>query len=172
MAGLSPAINFKSFWEGIMKKVLHGERIGAKGRIRLGCSAVIFDESREKVLLTKRADNGLWCLPSGGVEPGESVEETIVREVWEETGLTVRVLRLIGVYSDPNSLVVYDEHTAVQIVALSFEAEIVSGEPGLSNETIDWGYYSLDEIDELDMLLNHHTRIKDAFSKQREAFVR
>jgi len=155
-----------------MTKVLHGKRIGAKGKIRLGCSAVIFDESREKVLLTKRADNGLWCLPSGKVEPGESVEETIIREVQEETGLTVRVLRLIGVYSDPNSLVVYNDDTAVQIVALSFEAEITAGEPGLSEETSDWGYYSLDEIDRLDMLLNHHIRVQDAFATQREAFIR
>lgn len=155
-----------------MKKVLHGERIGAKGRIRLGCSAVIFDESHEKVLLTKRADNNLWCLPSGGVDPGESVEETIIREVQEETRLTVRVLRLIGVYSDPNALVVYDEHTAVQIVALSFEVEITAGKPGLSEETSDWGYYSLEEIDKLDMLLNHHIRIQDAFVAQPEALIR
>ena len=69
-----------------MTKVLHGERIGKKGRIRLGCSAVIFDEVREKVLLTKRADNDLWCLPSGGVEPGESVEETVIREAWRKPG--------------------------------------------------------------------------------------
>jgi 8-oxo-dGTP pyrophosphatase MutT (NUDIX family) len=172
VAGLNPATSFKSFWEGIMKKVLHGKRIGAKGKIRLGCSAVIFDDVHKKVLLTKRSDNGLWCLPSGGVDPGESVEETIIREVWEETGLTVRVLRLIGVYSDPNALVVYDEHTAVQIVALSFEAEIISGEPGLSDETSDWGYYSLEEIDSLDMLLNHHIRIQDAFKGQVAAFIK
>ena len=138
-----------------MKKVLHGERISKKGRIRLGCSAVIFDEAREKVLLTKRADNGLWCLPGGGMDPGESVEETIIREVQEETGLIVRVLRLIGVYSDPNWLVVYNESDSVQIVALNFEVEITAGEPGLSNETSDWDYYSLEEIDKLDMLLNH-----------------
>ena len=155
-----------------MKKVIHGKRVGAKGRIRLGCSAVIFDASREKVFLTRRADNGLWCLPSGRVDPGESVEETIIREVQEETRLTVRVLRLIGVYSDPNALVVYNEHTAVQIVALSFEVEITDGEPGLSNETSDWGYYSLEEIDKLDMLLNHHIRIQDAFLAQQEAFIR
>ncbi len=155
-----------------MTKVIYGERIGAKGRIRLGCSAVIFDESREKVLLTKRADNGLWCLPSGGVDPGECVEETVIREVREETRLTVRVLRLIGVYSDPNALVVYDENTAVQIVALSFEVEITAGEPGLSDETSDWGYYSLEEIDRLDMLLNHSIRVQDAFTLQRDAFIR
>ena len=97
-----------------MKQVIHGNRIGKKGRIRLGCSVVIFDEARKKVLLTKRADNGLWCLPGGGVDPGESVEETVIREAWEETGLTIRVLRLIGVYSDPDWLVVYSDDTAVQ----------------------------------------------------------
>lgn len=155
-----------------MTKVIRGERIGKNGRIRLGCSATIFNESREKVLLTKRTDNGLWCLPGGGVDPGESVEETVIREVREETGLTVRVLRLIGVYSDPNWLVVYNERDAAQIVALNFEVVITVGEPGLSNETSDWGYYSLEEIDKLDMLLNHTTRIRDAFTTQREAFVR
>ena len=155
-----------------MTQVLHGKRIGKKGRIRLGCSAVIFDEAREKVLLTKRADNGLWCLPSGGVDPGECVEETILREVHEETGLTVRVLRLVGVYSDPDWLVVYDEHNAVQIVALSFEAEITSGEPGLSDETSDWGYFSLEEVEEMDMLLNHRQRMKDALAEQVSAYIR
>jgi len=57
-------------------------------------------------------------------------------------------------------------------VALNFEVVITAGEPGLSNETSDWGYYSLEEIDKLDMLLNHTTRIRDAFTTQREAFVR
>jgi len=155
-----------------MTKVLRGERIGKNGSIRLGCSAAIFDEHREKVLLTKRADNGLWCLPGGGVEPGESVEETIIREVWEETGLTVRVLRLTGVYSDPDWLVVYNDENAVQIVALNFEAEITVGEPGLSDETSDWGYFSLQEMDSLEMLLNHRQRVEDAFTQQTEAYIR
>jgi len=155
-----------------MTKVLRGERIGKNGSIRLGCSAAIFDEHREKVLLTKRADNGLWCLPGGGVEPGESVEETIIREVWEETGLTVRVLRLTGVYSDPDWLVVYKDDTAVQIVALNYEAEITTGEPGLSDETSDWGYFSLQEMDSLEMLLNHRQRVEDALTQQTEAYIR
>lgn len=155
-----------------MKKVLHGERIGKNGRIRLGCTAFIFDEAREKVLLTKRADNGLWCLPGGGVDPGESVEETIIRELQEETSLTVRVLRLVGVYSDPDWLVVYNDSDAVQIVALNFEAEITAGEPVLSDETSDWGYFSLEEVSKLEMLLNHEMRIQDAFDRRVEAFVR
>ena len=155
-----------------MTKTLRGERIGKNGKIRLGCSAVIFDEAYEKILLTKRTDNGQWCLPSGGVEPGESVEETIIREVGEETGLTVRVLRLTDVYSDPDWLVVYGDDTAVQIVALNFEAEIMGGEPGLSDETSDWGYFSLEAMNSLEMLLNHHQRVEDALVNQKKAFIR
>lgn len=86
-------------------QVLYGERFGKQGELRVGCSATIFDEKREKVLLTRRADNGRWCLPGGRMESGESAAEACEREVLEETGLTVRVTRLVGVYSNPDQLV-------------------------------------------------------------------
>ena len=89
-----------------MTQILYGDRIGRQGNIRLGCSAVLFDVNREKVLLTRRADNGRWCLPSGGVEPGESVTEACIRETLEETGLRVRVKRLTSVFSSPDRLVI------------------------------------------------------------------
>ena len=85
-----------------MTKILYGTRLGKNGELRVGCSATIFDKSHQKVLLTRRLDNGLWCLPGGHMESGESVEECCMREVFEETGLQVRVKRLPGVYSDPN----------------------------------------------------------------------
>ena len=140
----------------------HGERVAKEGKVRLGCSAVIFDETREKVLLTERADNKQWCLPSGGVDPGETVEETCIREVYEETGLNVRVTKLVGVYSDPNRLVEYPDGNKVHVIAMSFEAEIIGGELGLSDETTDFGYFTPEEMDGLDMLLNHKERILDA----------
>ncbi len=71
-----------------MTQVLYGERLGKNGELRIGCSATIFDKARQKVLLTRRLDNGLWCLPGGHMEAGKSVEECCVREVFEETGLT------------------------------------------------------------------------------------
>ena len=109
-----------------MTQILYGERIGREGKIRVGCSAAIFNAD-EKVLLTRRADNGQWCLPSGGMEPGESAAETCMREVLEETGLHVRVKRLVGVYSDPNQLVMYADGNKVQILAVHFEAEVIGG---------------------------------------------
>ena len=155
-----------------MTKVLYGDRIGKQGIIRLGCSAVLFDETREKILLTRRADNGQWCLPGGVVEPGESVAEACEREVLEETGLVVRVMQLIGVYSDPNQLVVYSDGNQVQFVVLNFKAEVVGGAVGLSNETTEVGYFSLTEIEVMDLLGHHKQSIQDALISQEAAIIR
>ncbi len=152
-----------------MTQILYGERLGREGKIRLGCSAVVCDDAG-RVLLTRRRDNGQWCLPSGGMEAGESPAETCVREVLEETGLRVRVKRLVGVYSDPNQLVVYADGTKVQIVAIHFEAEAVGGTLGLSDETSDFGYFSSEEIEGMELLGHHKQRIMDTLARKTEAF--
>jgi ADP-ribose pyrophosphatase YjhB (NUDIX family) len=154
-----------------MIQILYGDRIAKQGRIRLGCSAAIFDK-QGRVLLTKRLDNGQWCLPSGGVEPGESVTEGCEREVLEETGLRVKVKRFVGVYSHPDQLTVYSETDKFQIIALHFEAEITGGELGLSDETSDFGYFTTEEIEGLEMLGRHKERILDTLANQTEAFIR
>ena len=154
-----------------MTQIIYGERIARQGKIRLGCSAAIFDEQR-RVLLTKRLDNGQWCLPSGGLEPGESAAEACEREVFEETGLRVRVKRLVGVYSHPDQLSIYPDGNKVQIVALHFEAEITGGELGLSDETSDFGYFSLEQVEGLEILGRHTERIMDTLANQKDAFIR
>ncbi len=155
-----------------MAEIIRGHRVGKNGTIRVGCSAVIFDKSREKVLLTRREDNNQWCLPSGGMESGESASEACIREVEEETGLQVAIKCLIGIYTTPDELVVYQDGNRIQLVALCFEAEIVGGELRLSCETTEYGYFSYQEIQELDLLLNHAQRIKDAYSGEMVTFIR
>ncbi|HNA88816.1 MAG TPA: NUDIX domain-containing protein [Anaerolineales bacterium] len=145
-----------------MTQVIYGPRLGKEGNIRVGCSAVIFDETRQKVLLTQRADNGRWCLPGGQLEAGESVAEACEREVWEETGLTVRAKRLAGVYSNPDQLVIYPDGNKAFFVVLNFEVEIISGELGLSNETTAFGFYSLQEMESMPMHGKHKSRVEDA----------
>jgi 8-oxo-dGTP pyrophosphatase MutT (NUDIX family) len=154
-----------------MTKVLYGERISRQGELRLGCSAAIFDAQR-RILLTRRADNGQWCLPGGGMDAGESAAEACEREVWEETGLRVRVTRLVGVYSYPDQLVVYPDGNKAHIVALHFETEILSGAPTLSNETTDFGYFTLEEIDGLEMFGRHKERILDTLEKHPAALIK
>lgn len=155
-----------------MAKVIQGERIAKKSEIRAGSCGVIFDETRERILLTRRRDNGQWCLPGGGTHPGESVEETCIREVLEETGLQVRPTRLIGVYSSPDMVIEYRDGNRWQLIVMSFEAVVTGGELAVSEETTDFGYFTRHEIDSLNLMQNHVTRIADAWAAQERAFVR
>jgi ADP-ribose pyrophosphatase YjhB (NUDIX family) len=153
-------------------KIIKGDRIGSQGRISTGCSAVIFDDSKNKILLTKREDNDQWCLPSGRVEPGESVSEACKREIFEETGLKIEILRLVGIYSNPNQLVEYKDGNKIQLIALCFEVKIIEGELIVSDETTDFGYFTEKEIEKMDILENHTERITDAFSKNQKVFIK
>ena len=101
-----------------MTTIIHGDRVGRLGRLAIGCSAAIFGPRKRKILLVCRADSGTWCVPGGYMEPGESVTEGCMREVWEETGLHVHVEHLIGVYNNPHILLEYQDGNRWQIVAL------------------------------------------------------
>ena len=152
-----------------MSTIRFGERKGKEGELRPGASALIFDEARERVLMTQREDNSRWCLPGGGMDPGESAAETCVREVLEETGLEVRVTKLVGIYTTPDLLIEFPDGNKIQPVAFSFEAEITGGELGLSNETIAFGWYTVAEIEAIDTMEHHITRIHDALKNVPEA---
>ena len=154
-----------------MTQVVYGERLGKQGKLRLGCSAAIFDE-HGRILLTRRADNGQWCLPGGRMESGESAAEACEREVLEETGLRVRVRRLVGVYSHPDQLVIYPDGNKAHIVALHFVADVIGGELGLSNETIDFGYFTMDEIQSMELLGRHKERVSDTLENYPEALIK
>jgi ADP-ribose pyrophosphatase YjhB (NUDIX family) len=155
-----------------MAKIIEGDRIGKLGRLALGCSATIFDSTRQKVLLTRRTDNGRWCLPGGRSESGESVIETCERETLEETGLEVRVVRLLGVYSSPHRLVEYADGNRYHIVALNFEVEPIDGTLSLSDETTDYGYFSWEEMAQMDVMETHVERLTDIFSGRQPPFLR
>jgi 8-oxo-dGTP pyrophosphatase MutT (NUDIX family) len=155
-----------------MVRIILGERIGRQGELHVGCTAALFGDARERLLLTRRSDNGRWCLPGGHMEPGESLAECLEREVWEETGLRVETGRLIGVYSSPHVLLVYPDGNRTQIVGFLFEAGVVAGELGLSDETTEAGYFTPEEIDHLDVVEHHRERIADAFAGGEAAIVR
>lgn len=152
--------------------LIYGDRIGKLGRIVTACDAVIFDSPGEKVLLTRRTDNGLWCLPGGAMDPGESASECCAREVLEETGLVVTVGRLIGVYSTPHRITEYADGNRKQALDLVFEAVRISGELSVSDETTKLGYFSPEQMKSMDVMELFHERVNDAFARQGQAFLR
>ncbi len=139
--------------------------------LRAAASAVIFDE-RGRILLQQRSDNGRWGLPGGGLEIGETVAAAAVREVREETGLEVEVIRLIGLYSDPAFQVVrYPDGNVVHYVSACFECRVVAGALALCDETLALAWFDPRALP-ADLLSIHRLRIEDALVGRPEAFVR
>ena len=108
----------------------------------------------------------------GRMESGESATEACAREVLEETGLRVRVTRLIGIYTSPDFVIEYADGSRFQIVAMSFEAEVIGGALTTTEETTEFGYFTPRQIESMDLVEHHVPRIADAVANQRQAFVR
>ncbi|MTI84981.1 MAG: NUDIX domain-containing protein [Firmicutes bacterium] len=140
--------------------------------IRPGVAIVIFDEENN-VLLQKRADVGLWGILSGHVEPGETVTAAAVREVLEETGLHIKVTRLIGVYSDPKSQIIsYPDGRIVHFVTIYFLAKVIGGELSCNSaETLDISYFPVNDLPS-DILEMHPNWLVDALSSNEGSFIR
>jgi len=139
--------------------------------IRPGVAAVIF--SPEGVLLQRRDDNRLWGLPGGGVEPGESVTEAVIREVFEETGLRVEPRRLIGVYSAPehHQIITYPDGNVIHYVSSVFECTVTGGTLTCCAETLELGWFDPEALP-ADVMPISRIRIHDALARQVAAFVR
>jgi ADP-ribose pyrophosphatase YjhB (NUDIX family) len=134
--------------------------------------AAIIPNDDGHVLLQRRSDNGLWGLPGGGVEIGESVSTAIVREVQEETGLTVMIERLVGVYSDPRFQVVrYADGNVVHYINTLFVCRIVGGTLQTCEESLDLQFFDPANLPE-GMLLSHRIRVQDAVANRPEGFIR
>ena len=139
--------------------------------IRPGVSAIVVTPAG--LLLQRRSDNGFWGLPGGGVEPGESLTQAIVREVREETGLEVAPARLVGVYSAPElgQIVTYPDGNVIHYVSASLECTVVGGTLAPGVESLEVAWWDPEALPE-SLMPMHRVRILDALSRQVGAFVR
>lgn len=100
--------------------------IGPALYIGVGATGVTLREDG-RLLLVRRTDNGLWSFPGGYSNLGENAAYTVVREIWEETGLHTEALRLLGIFS-PTVPWVYPNGDQTQSVVSLFLCRVMDGE--------------------------------------------
>jgi len=155
----------------VTTELIFGERIGSTAPIRLTVTCAMPDGD-DGFLLVRRADNQHWVLPGGGVEPGERVVEAVVRETEEETGLHVKPVNLIGIYSNPDVIISYDSGARrFQVVSIMFLCEPMHGILQRTDETTDFGYFPPNALPE-PLAVTHLERIHDAAAFAGAVFIR
>jgi 8-oxo-dGTP diphosphatase len=143
-----------------------------KNEILPAVSAAIFDE-RGRVLLHKRRDVDQWCIISGHVEFGESVEQAILREIREEANVEAVIIRLIGVYSSPPSQLYQYDNKNIHYVTTYFEVSLQTQiqENFKNDETAAIRFFSINEIPENFAKINPYW-LEDALNRQGPAVFR
>ena len=108
--------------------------------------AALIRDGEGRILLQRRADDGRWNLPAGAIDPGESPDEAVVREVLEETGLEVSPVRVAGVFGGPDGFRHrYPNGDEVEFTAIVFECAVVGGSLCADDdETAELGWFRLD----------------------------
>lgn len=135
-------------------------------------AAAIFNDKGE-ILLQRRRDVNKWCVISGHVEFGETVENAILREIEEEINVKASVVRLIGVYSSPNSQTYFYKDKTIQYITSYFEAKLTDAIwPRFSNnETKELKFFSPENIPG-DLALINSNWLTDALNKSEITIVR
>lgn len=133
-------------------------------------TAVIADDEG-RIALVHRADNGLWALPGGGMDLGESIEDCAVREVKEETGLDVRVTGLVGVYTNPNHVMEYTDGEVRQQFSLCFTTELLGGTLVHDSESTGIAWTHPDGIQDLEMHPSMRLRINHYLERRHSPYL-
>lgn len=120
--------------------------VGHRPLIMTGGCVLIINKDNQ-LLLQKRRDNGYWSYPGGSMEPGETFEETAVREAYEETGLNCRKLELFKILSGEKMHYTYPNGDEVYIAEALFVCRDFDGELKVQEEeVIEQRFFDLDKI--------------------------
>lgn len=134
--------------------VLQLRQAYGQGRLILpGVSGVVvrqdIEPGRLHVLLTRRSDTGRWSLPAGIVEPDEQPAATLVREVAEETRVTIAVERLALLLTEPE--ITFPNGDRCQFISMCFRCRYVGGEAAVGDEeSTEVRWFAIDALPDLD----------------------
>ncbi len=136
-----------------------------------GVTAVILND-RGEVLFQRRSDNGQWGLLSGIVDPGEEPADAVIREVREESGLTVIPERISGVYSGPDFHRRYPNGDESLYVDITFICRLVGDTTPRINddESLEIRYFAREALPPMEP--HNHYRLEHALRGEARAYFR
>ncbi len=145
-------------------------RIGNELLLVPGVTAVVVNQ-REEALLQLRRDSQTWAPPSGSVEPGETVADAAIREVYEETGVTVQLQRVVAVLSGAEYQTTYPNGDQLASVTTVFRCAPRDDSPPRVNddESLEIRYFAIDALPEK-MLPRHRWMIRLALENRAQVY--
>jgi ADP-ribose pyrophosphatase YjhB (NUDIX family) len=128
-------------------------------------SAFVQDDTG-RLLMIRRTDNDRYAIPGGQQEIGETLAQAAVREVKEETGIDIEVTGLIGLYSNPDHVIAYDDGEVRQEFSICFRARPLGGHPATSNESKEVLWVEPQRTDELNIHPSIKLRLQHALQER------
>lgn len=120
-----------------------------------------------RILIIHKTDNDLWALPGGGHDIGESIGDTVVREVVEETGITVQIDSIVGLYTNPEHVLAYDDGEVRQQFSICFRAHPTGGTLRTSSESKEVRWVAPADLDKLNIHPSMRLRIQHGLDDSR-----
>lgn len=131
----------------------------------------VVPNDRSEILMVHKTDNDLWALPGGGMDLGEYMADTVVREVEEETGLRVEVTGLVGIYTNPHHVMAYDDGEVRQQCSVCFTTRILDGELATSSETSEVVFVAPQDLARLNVHPSMRLRIEHYLEQRATPYI-
>ncbi|HYF03194.1 MAG TPA: NUDIX domain-containing protein [Patescibacteria group bacterium] len=116
------------------------------GKILIPGTACILLNERDEILLQLRSSNRKWGCPGGLMDIGETVIESLKREVFEETNLTIENPVLLGIYSGTTFEGKYPDGNEIASVLMAFIVREFSGELRCDEESLEMKFFNVREL--------------------------